>query len=206
MISEPDENTADAPGRDAGDALRWWEARGLAEDGQAQQFAERAAAGDGDARRELADWLAERGHTERAIEVIRPLADSGDDVAQMWLARWLAGCGRATELRERAQAGSDHALTELAGWLAGHGGLAELRELVTDHTEVLGRWLAGQHDMTLVRLAAELGDDQARRRLDGWLRRLGERAEAGSDQARRELARWAGYGPAHPAGPPAVPA
>ena len=40
---------------------------------------------------------------------IRPLADAGDDVAELWLARWLADCDRLDELRERAGSGSYHA-------------------------------------------------------------------------------------------------
>ena len=34
---------------------------------------------------------------EEAIEVIRPLADAGDDLAELWLARWLADCDRLDE-------------------------------------------------------------------------------------------------------------
>ena len=64
-------------------------------------------------------------------ELIRPLADAGEDIAQLWLARWLAGCDQAGELRRRADAGDDHALYEMAGWLAAHGRLTELRELVS---------------------------------------------------------------------------
>lgn len=56
-------------------------------------------------RRQLAGWLAERAGTEEAIEVIRPVADAGDDIAQLWLARWLAERDYLDELRHRAGAG-----------------------------------------------------------------------------------------------------
>ncbi len=103
-------------------------------------------------------------------------------MADLWLARWLADADQAGELRQRAGAGSYHALLELAGWLAGHGHLDELRALVAGQRQLLAGWLARQHDMTLVRLAADLGDDEARQRLEMWMARLRERAEA---QARR---------------------
>src|SRR5258707_7602453 len=48
-----------------------------------------------------ASWLSDRLRTEEAIEVIRPLADAGDDVAELWLARWLAERGQVDELRQR---------------------------------------------------------------------------------------------------------
>ncbi len=41
-----------------------------------------------------------------------------------------------------------------------------------------------------VRLAADLGDDDARRHLERWLARLRERADAGDDHARQVLAEW----------------
>jgi hypothetical protein len=40
----------------------------------------------------------------------------------------------------------------------------------------------------VARLQAEFGDDQARRRLQGWLARLRERAEGDDEHARRFLA------------------
>jgi len=42
--------------------------------------------------------------------------------------------------------------------------------------------------MRVVRLAAELGDDTARRRLQAWLSRLRERADAGEEHSREFLA------------------
>ncbi len=42
--------------------------------------------------------------------------------------------------------------------------------------------------MQVVRLAAELGDDAARRRLQVWLARLRERADAGDEHTRQFLA------------------
>ena len=175
-------------GDTAEDAERWWQAYQLAEHDQAGELRERAVAGDEYARRQLASWLAERARTEEAIEVIRPLADGGDDVAELWLARWLADGDHLDELRQRAARGSYPALHELAEWLAWHEHLDDLRELVVDHWELLASWLARQHNMRVVRLAAELGDDAARRRLELGLARLRERADAGDEHARQFLA------------------
>jgi hypothetical protein len=174
----------------AEDEERWWQAYQLAENGQAGELGERADAGDGHARRQLASWLAERARMEEAIEVIRPLADGGDDVAELWLARWLADGDHLDELRRRTGRGSYHALVELAEWLAWHERLDELRQVMVDHWELLAGWRARQHDMTVVRLAAELGDGDARRRLELGLARLRERAAAGSQHARQSLAWW----------------
>ena len=82
-------------------------------------------------REEKPGWLSDRVRTEEAIEVIRPLADAGDDVAELWLARWLADRGRLDELRERAGSGSRHAARELARTLADHDLLEELRDRVS---------------------------------------------------------------------------
>jgi hypothetical protein len=122
--------------------------------------------------------------------MIRPLADAGDDVGERWLARWLADCNLPGELRRRAGAGSSYALLELAEWLAAHERLDELRELVAGHRQTMLGWLARQHDMKLMRLAADLGDDDARWRLDRGLARLRERAASGNIYARQALAQW----------------
>jgi hypothetical protein len=175
-------------GGPADDAERWWQAYLLAESDQAGELRERAEAGDGHARRQLASWLDDRARTEDAIEVIRPLADAGDDVAALWLARWLADRDHLDELRQRAATGSYPALHELAEWLERHEHLEELRELIRGHQDLLSAWLAGRHDLRVLRLAAELGDDQARRRVQASLARLRERAEAGDERTRRYLA------------------
>lgn len=176
------------------DAERWWQDYLLAESDQADELGRRAAAGDEHARRALAGWLGERGRTGEAIEVVRPLADAGDDVAELSLARWLSvGDDHLDELRERAASGSYHALNELAERLSYDQRLDELRELVTAHREQLSPWLARQGDMSVVQLAAELGDEEARRRLRGWLGRMAERAAAGSESARELLAETPGW-------------
>ncbi len=180
------------PGEDTEDAARWWQARVLAENDQVDELRERSAAGDGHARRQLASWLSDRARTDEAIEVIRPLADAGDDVAGLWLARWLAERGELDELRQRAGAGDDQALHELTGWLADHGCLDELRALVAGQPQLLASWLARQHDVKVLRLAADLGDDGARRRLERWLARMRERADGGDEHARQFLAEWPG--------------
>ena len=77
---------------------------------------------------------------------------------------------------------------ELAEWLAGHEHLDELRELVVDHWESLSGWLTRAHSMKVVRLAAELGDDAARRHLERWLSRLRQRAADGDVHAGEFLA------------------
>lgn len=54
---------------------------------------------------------------------------------------------------------------------------------------MLAGWLArGAYPMRVVRLVAELGDDDARLRLQAWLSRLRERADAGDKYAREFLA------------------
>ena len=175
-------------GATAEEAERWWRAYQLAENNQAGELRERAETGDEHARRQLASWLADQARTEEAIEVIRPLADAGEDLAELWLARWLADSDHLGDLRQRAATGSYHALHELAEWLAGHEHLDELRELVTCHRELLAGWLARQYGMRVVRLRAELGDEEARQSLVRWLARLSERADAGDEHARQFLA------------------
>ena len=189
-------------GDTAEDTERWWRAYQLAGNDQAGELAERAGVGDEHARRQLASWLADRARTGEAVEVIRPLADAGGEVAELRLARWLADGDHLSELRQRAASGSYPALHELAEWLAGQEHLDELRELVARHRELLAGWLARDHGMRVARLQAELGDDKARQRLRGWLTRLGERADAGDEHAQgflaenpdwqQFLAEWAG--------------
>lgn len=177
-----------SPGDTAEDAERWWRAYQLAEDDRDGELRTRAEAGDEHARRQLASWLADRARTEEAIEVIGPLADAGDDVAELWLARWLADGDHIDELRRRAAAGSCHAVHSLAGWLADHEQMDELRGLVAGYRELLSGWMARQWNMRVVRLAAELGDDGAQRRLERWLSRLRDRAAAGDECAQGFLA------------------
>ena len=178
-----------SPGQAAEDAARWWQAYVLADSDQVDELRERAAAGDEHARQQLASWLSDRGRTDEAISAIRPLADAGDDVAELWLARWLADGEHLDEVRRRARAGSYHAVQELARWLAYRDRLEELRELAAARLLPLG-WLAAQSDMKIVRLAADLGDDQARERLEWWLERMHERARGGDERARQLLAEW----------------
>jgi hypothetical protein len=175
-------------GDTAEDAERWWRAYQLAENDQAGELRERAEAGDEQARRQLAGWLADRDRTGEAIELIRPLADAGDEIAELWLARWLADGDELGELRSRGASGSYSAVHELAGWLASHEHLDDLRDLVVDHRELLSGWLARQDDMRVRRLAAELGDEYARQGLVRWLARVRERAADGDEHARGFLA------------------
>ena len=114
------------------DAERWWQAYLQAENDQADELRQRAVSGDEHARRQLASWLSDRARRQEAIEVIRPLADIADDMAELWLARWLAEADCLGELRQRTATGSYHALHELAEWLERLQHLEELRELVVD--------------------------------------------------------------------------
>ena len=108
------------------DALRWWEAYQLAEAGEIDELQARVDAGDDHARWHLASLLAESHREPEAANLIRPLADAGDDIAAMWLARWLVDkyhssvdaaelrellCpeGEIDELRRRAAAGEPRA-------------------------------------------------------------------------------------------------
>ena len=167
---------SDPPAANSDDATQWWEAYRLAENDHVDELRHQSDRGNDHARRQLASWLADRGEPGQAARVIRPLADTGDDIAQLWLARWLADSGQVGELRQRADAGNGHALHELAGWLASHRHLNELRELIRSPEErfsQLAPWRARQGDMELVRLFADLGDDDARRRLARALARRG---------------------------------
>jgi len=176
--------------QDTEDAARWWQAYQLAGHDRVDELRERAVAGDEHARLQLAGWLADRARTQDAIEIIRPLADAGDGVAQLWLARWLAEQDGVDELRQRAVGGDYHAVVELAGWLAAHDRLDELRVLVVEERELLSSWLARQPEMKLARLAADLGDEHAERRVARWLDRMRERAASGDELARQMLAEW----------------
>jgi hypothetical protein len=175
------------------DQARWWRAYELAENDRIEELRQHAEAGDEHAQCQLASWLSDRRQIDEAITVIRPLADADHDIAQLWLARWLAERDQVDELRRRAGTGDSHALRHLAGWLAGQGWLEELRELLTDHRELLASsWGSthGQHQMQVLRLMADLGDDHARQVLVRWLARMRERAQAGNEYAQRALAEW----------------
>jgi hypothetical protein len=173
------------------DQARWWRAYVLAENDRVDELRHDAEAGDDHARRQLASWLSDRRQIDEAIAVIRPLADAHDEIAQLWLARWLADGDHVDELRRRAEAGDCHALPQLAGWLADHEQLEELRELLTDHQELLAsNWGASQHQMTVLRLLADLGDDHTRQMLVRWLARMQQSAQSGSEHARQALAEW----------------
>jgi hypothetical protein len=114
--------------------------------------------------------------------MIHPPGEDIEDAERWWQAYLLAEDDQAGELRERSAAGDEHARRQLASWLAD-------RARTQDAIEVI-RPLARQHDLKVVRLAADLGDDDARRRLERSLGRLRERAEAGDGHARRFLAEW----------------
>jgi hypothetical protein len=170
---------ADSSAKEASDAARWWQAYSLAENGEVSELRQRADGGDHYARQELAYRISERGRPQEAIALIRPLADAGEDLAQLWLARWLAECDQAGELRQRAGAGDDHALYELAGWLAVHGRMTELRELISIEgglAALQAFWRTWQVDIEVLRLLADAGDDDAQRQLARWLARSGDLA------------------------------
>jgi hypothetical protein len=92
--------------------------------------------------------VADRARLGEVNEVIRPLADAGDEVAELWLARWLADCNRLGELRQRAGRGGYHASRLLARRLAAHDMAGELRDRAAagdSHAlRALARWLAEQ--------------------------------------------------------------
>jgi hypothetical protein len=126
------------PLADAGDDIaQLWLARWLAERDQAGELRQRAAAGNEYALYELVGWLATHDRLtelreligaegglaalqsfwrswQADMDVLRMLADAGDDDAQGQLARWLARRGDIDELRWRADAGDEHARRQLA--------------------------------------------------------------------------------------------
>ncbi len=89
-------------------------------------------------------------------------------------AGWLsAGKPQLGELRQRADAGNDHALDQLAAWLATHHLFDELRKLISAGrgraAQLLSSWQGWPGDMELVRVFADMGDDDARPQLARWL-------------------------------------
>jgi hypothetical protein len=94
---------------DLDDATRWWRAYQLAEADRDDELRRHADEGDEHARRALASWLAERARYGEAVEVIRPLAATGEHDAVLWLDRWLADAGQTRELHQRAGHGDDRA-------------------------------------------------------------------------------------------------
>lgn len=193
-------------GGEANDAARWWRAYVLAEHDQVDELRELAAAGDDHARRQLADWLADRAKTDEAIEVIRPLADVSDDVAELQLARWLADRDHGDELRERADHGEYHARWELAGWLADRDALSELRQRADsgDYPALcaLVRRLAARDMGQEFRQLAASADvdrrllifDLAKQAGSSGTEVLRARIDLGDDSARGPLARWLARG------------
>jgi hypothetical protein len=162
------------------DAARWWRAYLLAQADRVGDLRREAESGNEHAVVQLAWQLDEHRRTAEAIAVIRPLAESGHDVAETWLLRWLADNDDIAELRERADGGQYRAVRELARWLASHDRLDDLRELVLSEQgqtrQDLMSWLATSGRMDLVGVAADLGDEEARYRHARWLARTAERA------------------------------
>ena len=89
-------------------------------------------------------------------------------------------------------------LAELAEWLAAHDRLDELYELIGAKegraAELLACWRTRLGYLDVVRVFADLGDDDAGRRLAHWLARRGQigelrqRADAGDKHAQQLLA------------------
>ena len=76
----------------AGQLARW-----LARTGRLDELLTRMAAGDRSARWAYSDWLVRGRRLPEAVEVLRPLAESGIPGARRRLARLLAGLGRVPE-------------------------------------------------------------------------------------------------------------
>jgi hypothetical protein len=146
--------------------------------------------------------MADPATLGEAIEVIRPLADAGDDVAELWLARWLAECDRIEDLRERAGGSGHHAARELARLLADHDLLDELRDRVSASGDQhalceLARRLIERDMGTELRALLESADaDQRQLILDStggaspeWPHALSVLADFGHKGSRRLLAR-----------------
>jgi hypothetical protein len=144
----------------------------------------------------LARWLADCD----LLDELRQRTDSGDDHAVPELARRLAAHDMLDELRERADRGDTHALYQLAGQLGARDMPDELLELVAaadaDRRQMIFQAAAGANPagINVLRVLADLGDSNARRRLarllarEGRLDELRERAENGDDYAGQRLA------------------
>jgi hypothetical protein len=79
--------------------------------------------------------------------------------------------------RLQRSSGPDGVGSELVGWLAEHRHLAERRALLSEQPRLLSNSLARQDDMNVVRLAADLGDEDAFRWLERWAPLLQSRHE-----------------------------
>jgi hypothetical protein len=152
------------------DALRWWRAYQLADGQQTGELRRLAEAGDDHARRQLASSLAAAGDTDEALAVIGPLCEAGDQVAREWRIRWLGAAGRIEELRGLIP--DEQVAVILAERLARDGRLAELRALAEEdgpHAARVRVWMGSeQGGIDVMRIAAELGDEQARLRVARW--------------------------------------
>jgi hypothetical protein len=155
-----------------------------------------ADAGDDVAEMWLARWLADCDR----LDELRQRADSGGYYAVRELARRLGEHDMLDELRERSGRGDDHALGELARRLAALNMREQLRELVdaadADRQPMIvqSAGSAAAAGIDVLRMVADLGDNNARRRLvrrlarEGRLDELRDRAEHGDDYARQWLA------------------
>ena len=124
-----------------------------------------ADAGDGDAARQLAWLLAERGD----LDGLRARADAGDRDAARRLAGLLAARGDLDQLRSRADAGDRSAARQLADLLAAREDLDGLRAQADagDRSAAnrLAKVLAGRGDLDGLRARADAGDGDAAYRL-----------------------------------------
>lgn len=131
--------------------------------GRDRSAADRTDGGDDHARRALAGLLAGHGSYADAVDLIRPLADAGEDLASLWLARWLADSD-PTELRRRAQAGDFYCLQVLADSVRWRAPAQEWREVPCSPDGCirpgLEAWLARQGDVEVIRIGAEAGDEE----------------------------------------------
>ena len=96
--------------------------------------------------------------------MIRPLADAGEDLASLWLWRWLADSDPA-ELRRRPQAGDFYCLEVLADSVRWRAPAAPERRLVLCTPDGrlmpgLEAWLARQGDVEVIRIGAVAGDEE----------------------------------------------
>ena len=130
----------------------------------------------------LADLLARQGDLDTAMQLLRGLADSGDEGAAEQLTDLLARRPDLDRLRAEADAGNKHAARQLTDLLARQGNLDELRALADAGNDGaawnLANLLAEADDLDGLRALADAGIPTVGIKLAELLARRGRGEEA----------------------------
>ncbi|ONH25519.1 effector-associated domain EAD1-containing protein [Pseudofrankia asymbiotica] len=169
-------------------------ARLLAERGDLDELQARVDAGDCASAVRLARLFDERGQYDRAEQILRILADAGDDYAGLELVQLRAERGDLGSLRALAADGFESAADALACWVTKAGDYQEIGRVLRAFEEAgdweiadgLARLLAKNGDLDSLQGLTEVGDMFAAEQLADLLVARGEFQEA--EQILRNLA------------------